>query len=167
MAKEAPLLETDAAVEMGVRFLRSSKEFLEAATRAFAERVDDEFFSTSTIPAVVCVTFAAELGLKAIFIAEYKAKTTGHELYQLFISLPEDVQQKIKAAVPAPSYPKNDPMRTFEDALRAENNTFVEWRYSCEGSKDLTTDFAFLNKLAEVVQSVAVERLASASKWFD
>jgi HEPN domain-containing protein len=167
MAKEASLLEADAAVEMGVRFLRSSKEFLETATRAFPARVDEEFFVTSAVPAVVCVAFAVELGLKAIFVAERKAKTNSHELHGLFTLLSEDVQQKIKAAVPPPSYPKYDPPRTFEDALRAENNTFVEWRYSCEGGKDLTADFAFLNKLAEVVQSVAVDRLASASKWFD
>lgn len=160
--KVAPLADPVVVSKMSERFLNSSIEFLEASNRAFSARVHEGVFVSSIGPAVVCAAFAVELGLKAIFIAEKHATTEGHELHTLFVSLPEHVRQRIKEAVPTPSYPMLEQQRTFEDALKAENDTFVKWRYSCEGVADLTSDFGFLKQLAKVAQSIAAEHMATA-----
>lgn len=160
--KVTPLADPVVASKMSERFLNSSIEFLEASNRTCSPRLHEGAFVSSIVPAVVCAAFAVELGFKAIYIAEKQAATEGHELHKLFETLPDHVQVKIMDAVPTPSYPKFEQQRTFKEALEAENDTFVTWRYSCEGGADLTSDFSFLQQLAKVAQSIAAEYLAIA-----
>lgn len=77
------------------------------------------------IPAIVCLAFSAELGLKSILIAEGKAPPRHHDLYQLFYLLSEQSQSKIRESLS--SYAEK-----FDSLLESMRTAFEDWRYIYE-----------------------------------
>lgn len=150
------------AVALSRNFLELSRQFLVASKRAGEEKVEEDVFVHAQIPAIVCVAFAIELGLKAIIILEEHKKAWGHELDVLFCKLSSESKAAIESVVQVPIYPRYVPPRTFMDVLEAHSKAFEDWRYSCEGIKKLIADNDFLRNLAQQVQSVAAGMLLKA-----
>jgi hypothetical protein len=97
-------------------------------------------------PAVVCLAFSIEVGLKAIILSEGNT-AFGHKFVDLFEKVSLDAQSAIIKEV-------GRDKSSFEAALQAANNTFTDWRYIYE-SGGANADIEFLVKLADAIQNSA------------
>ena len=84
-------------------------------------------------PCVVNLIFACELGLKAILIHEHGRSGKTHKLWDLYCCLSEKAQKKLKNI-----YSGRSARYTIEEALKQNNDTFCEWRYSFERTEELS-----------------------------
>ncbi len=84
-------------------------------------------------PCVVNLIFACELGLKAILIHERGCSAKTHKLWDLYCYLNENAQKKLKNI-----YGERSARYTIEEALKQNNDTFCEWRYSFERAEELS-----------------------------
>ena len=154
-----PLPDAEVA-QLAASFEKQATEFLEASRRCTDAQVVNGRFASASVPQVVCAAFAVELGLKSLLIIENQTKPYGHKLARLFDDLSTDSKSHVQNAVSVPTYPKMIPPQTFESALKAVSTAFVDWRYCCEGLRDLVADVGFLTSLASNV----IERSRSMQK---
>jgi hypothetical protein len=103
-----------------------AKAFSEASKRCLAD-FRDGVVPGPVVPGVVCGAFSLELWFKALYCAANPDGEVpiGHDLFALFIKLPEEIQT---ALIDRSAYP---PPR-FRDALLEDAKVFETWRYSYE-----------------------------------
>ena len=104
----------------------TSQSFFEAFLRCMERRpTEGGGISMPVVPGVVCVTFAAEVGLKAVLIAEGASSPWTHDLEALFFQLSVEAQLTIiaKSGYPPPA---------FHDLLKDHALAFEEMRYIYE-----------------------------------
>lgn len=95
------------------------------------------------IPAVVCLAFSIELGLKALAETE-GTNLYGHELAKLFQGLPRGLRDALWQRT---GLSRQD----FDDALAQATDTFVEWRYVHE-RENPHANLDFLSVLGRAIQ---------------
>ncbi|MBL0085198.1 MAG: hypothetical protein IPP44_00550 [Ideonella sp.] len=105
---------------------------------------------SAVVPGIVCLAFAAELGLKSLLLAESKHED-GHDLKVLFKKLNHATQVAVieRSEVEAES---------FEANLKAVANTFRKWRYIYQSTGVQSVSEDFLLMLNSGIQSVAREQ---------
>ncbi|MBA5690642.1 hypothetical protein [Rugamonas apoptosis] len=132
----------------------TSGAFQVASERAFQiQIVDEQFFQSARVPAVVCAALSVELGIKARIIADGNRKkyralkgAAAHHLATIFAMLSSDDQSWfIKGS--------NLPVDEFNEKLQSVSAAFVDWRYVYEKSERVI-DFSFLSKLAILASSL-------------
>ena len=95
------------------------------------------------VPAIVCIAFSIELGLKELARIEGK-NLRGHKLADLFNKLSSDRQARLVAAA---GYTRG----VFDLALREATDVFVDWRYVYE-EEHSEANLGFLQAFAGAVQ---------------
>ncbi len=105
----------------------------------------------TAVPAVVCLAFAAELGLKSLLLSERNRKA-GHELKPLFDALGAVTQDEII------SYTHTQ-TESFHEYLEHVSDAFIKWRYIYETKGRQSVSVEFL-----LVFVRAVHRAADARK---
>ena len=105
----------------------------------------------TAVPAVVCLAFAAELGLKSLLLTE-KNPRGGHSLKSLFNALNVKTQAEII------SYTHTQDA-SFRECLTSVNSAFEKWRYIYETARNQSVSVEFL-----LVLVVAIHRVADARK---
>lgn len=94
------------------------------------------------VPLITSLAFSIELSMKSIIAADGRS-SWGHDLYPLFIDLPELVKRQVVAD-----------MDSTELAIRSQleqaNKSFEEWRYVFEFAY-LNLDRGFMDQLAKVL----------------
>lgn len=98
--------------------------------------------------AIILYALCVEHGLKAILHRIGIKQISGHNLKELFQSLPVNIQQSVKDALPEDRF-----KITFDKYLDENKNAFVEWRYSYEQSLCASSDF--LKAFSEAIIKVA------------
>jgi HEPN domain-containing protein len=122
-----------------------SRSFGLAARRCLEQRaVGPGQFEAPLAPAVVCLAFSIELGLKAL-ILRANGSPWGHDLSELFAVLPESLKSSLVAAV-------GRERDRFEASLADAANAFEEWRYIYE-RKSAKADIDFLRRLQSAIES--------------
>lgn len=101
----------------------------------------------SAIPAVVNLTFAIELALKAIHLA-HGTDSRGHKLKPLFDSLPAADREVIRGSCSCME-------DRFDKELTLVSEAFVKWRYAHEKRGVMSIDLDFLKCLWFAVAGVA------------
>jgi hypothetical protein len=96
------------------------------------------------VPAVVCLAFSIELGLKALGEREGSI-LRGHQLDELFAKLSVGLQESLRKET---GFPPGD----FNGALSSASKTFVEWRYVHEQATP-DVNVPFLVSLGRAVQN--------------
>ena len=130
--------------------LRISRSFLEAHVRCAEERWGGSLQSKAElVPAIVCIAFSIEIGLKAILNAEGK-RVSGHNFQPLFDSISEECRTLI---VRNTGYEST----RFHSELTDASNAFVEWRYIYESNQDKSASVQFLMLFAHAIHKVADE----------
>lgn len=128
--------------------LEISKSFREAHDRCVTYPCrDGTLAKPQYIPAVVCIAFSIEIGLKAILAFESNGQG-GHNLQKLFVAVSKPRRMAI-----AKNTGYDDP--TFEAALAGVANAFVDWRYVYESNDGLKVSEQFLMLFASAVHAVA------------
>lgn len=131
--------------------LSISKSFLKAHDRCAAERFGEGLVSNAElIPAIVCIAFSIEIGLKAVLISEGK-QVSGHKFQPLFDSISEGRRELIARNT---GYEAT----RFQSELCKANNAFVEWRYIYEMDGDRSVSAQFLMLFAHAIHKVADQR---------
>lgn len=145
---------TDSDADQAEHAFATSGAFQVASARAFQTQVvDEQFFQSARVPAVVCAALSVELGIKARIIADGNRKkyralrgTSAHHLATIFALLSTDDQSWfIKGS--------NLPVDEFTQKLQSVSDAFVEWRYVYEKSERVI-DFSFLSKLAVLASTL-------------
>lgn|GEM_PF-2478763 len=145
---------TDSDADEAEHAFATSGAFRVASERAFQiQLVDEQFFQSARVPAVVCAALSVELGIKARIIADgnrekYRTlkRTAAHHLATIFALLSTDDQRWfIKGS--------NLPEDEFNEKLQSVSDAFVEWRYVYEKSERVI-DFSFLSKLATLASTL-------------
>lgn len=85
-------------------------------------------------PTIACIAFAAELYLKSLVIAATGKSKDVHRLDKLYNSLSANLQKQIRKACCQETALKT---LEFRDKLNSISNSFVEWRYSYEGTGNI------------------------------
>ena len=135
--------------------LASAKAFLKAAKVLNAPENNDEMILMT--PCAINTVFSCELFLKVLI-----SKSTGtfkglHGIYDLFQALDQNKKASIETAFNKKvvfSKFSNISYNCLTDFLKAENDDFIEWRYSYENTKLSFTITAWI-ELAEILQSEA------------
>lgn len=92
---------------------------------------------------IFIVSFLCEIGLKALLVYDNQ-KAIGHNLYELFIGLNEDMQNALAIL--------NDcSLIEFKEKLKKNSDHFVEWRYFYEG-KSKEFDVKFIDRFIKVME---------------
>jgi HEPN domain-containing protein len=102
------------------------------------------------IPAIVCISFATELYLKAVLGFKNLPKgKDGHSLKKLFNHLPEETKKLIRKNIRIPDW-------YFDRMLSDADTAFVDWRYEYEyefhPEKSLTISTEFLIRFINEVR---------------
>lgn len=111
-------------------------------------------FRDGVYSVVVNAALACELYLKGIMIyySEDKTFCTGHDLKELFVSLPANVQIEIKKIF------QNIEGLDFEESISMNRMAFQEWRYAFEKDVDIIVNpmalICFMYCLEEYVDSL-------------
>ncbi len=134
------------------RMFRHACAFAEVADMAEAkfchDTADIEWYIT---PSVVNSAFACEVYLKALLLFFYIPLEKQHNLKDLYIMLPDEMQEWIKATV-INIYGGWTESFGF-DVLDGISDAFKKWRYAYEQERSLYVDtaflFAFRNALCE------------------
>ena len=103
-------------------------------------------------PRIVCLAFAAELGIKALLVQtgklpDPKARPivrTGHHLPSLFKLLPDALSQRVRAATGTFS-------SDFDAKLQKDAAVFENWRYLYESNQGSSVDDGFLTALVRAL----------------
>lgn len=135
--------------------LASAKAFLKAAKVLNAPENNDEMILMT--PCAINTVFSCELFLKVLI-----NKSTGtfkglHGIYDLFQALDQNKKTSIETAFNKKvdfSKFSNISYNCLTGFLKAENDDFIEWRYSYENTKLSFTITAWI-ELAEILQSEA------------
>ena len=135
--------------------LASAKAFLKAAKVLNAPENNDEMILMT--PCAINTVFSCELFLKVLI-----SKSTGtfkslHGIYDLFQAFDQNKKASIETAFNKKvdfSKFSNISYNCLTDFLKAENDDFIEWRYSYENTKLSFTITAWI-ELAEILQSEA------------
>lgn len=107
---------------------------------------------------IVCLAFALELFLKDLHFSLGK-KIRGHEIRELFVQLPEDIQQEIvgyhlhERGSPFFSYQAKTPRDKLMTKVDEVSDGFMKWRYSHERSS-LHYDISFVLEFIDTIKSV-------------
>lgn len=126
--------------------------------------VNDKLRSAHT-PAIVCLSFSVELGLKSLHLIEHgkhPRDREAHHLKHLYNGLPEETKRAIEK-LDLPSYPRYPTPKTFFDYLCDHNKAFSEWRYSCEPGEYLMVNEPFLKNLALKIHQLAQQAIDGSS----
>lgn len=146
-------------------FLDSSLEFYAAFERTSEYWVINDKFGSAYTPAIVCLSFSVELGLKSLHLIEhgkYPKNNEAHHLKNLYDELGAETKLAIEN-IDLPSYPKYLNPKTFYDYLCDHDDVFKEWRYSCEMGEDLIVNEPFLKNLALKIHQFAQQAIESFS----
>lgn len=126
-----------------------ARDFIQCASRAYLDYSDQgRQLLTIPVPAIVCYAFAAEVSLKLLHSLQGKT-VRGHDLAQLFKSLPAAIKADLRART---QWPEAD----FFKELGRIATAFVEWRYVYE-SAGRALNFLFLKNFATAAQAMALE----------
>lgn len=121
------------------------------------------------IPSIVCLALAVELYIKDLHFLLRGDAPKKHDIFKLFDSLPQSIQQEIcdhtsirenplmtKGDLLSPKYYSQTYNRhdRFIDQMKAISSGFQKWRYSYE-STILTYDSSFALALINAIKSVA------------
>jgi hypothetical protein len=121
-----------------------SRAFFLAFQRCMEQRpLPGGQFQMPIVPAIVCIAFSIELGLKALALGEGR-NLRGHKLADLFNQLAPARQANLVAAA---GYIRGD----FDSALLEATDVFVDWRYVHE-QESSEANLGFLQALAGAVQ---------------
>ncbi len=124
-----------------------SESFLRAAERCMDGRSElgGEDHTQLLVPAVVCLAFSAEVGLKVLLQLQ-RTPIHDHKLALLYTALVAQTQQMIVANA---GFAQNE----FESRLQNASSTFVDWRYIYEEKNaGLSASVDFLARLAHATQ---------------
>lgn len=125
---------------------QQSRAFLLAAHRSLEQRpLGPKQVQWFAVPAVVCLAFSIELGMKSLIMRHGQAVKT-HDLTKLFGRLGPDVQARIAAATTIDRPP-------FDALLREHSRAFEDWRYIHENTGSAHVRLDFLRALASAVQA--------------
>jgi hypothetical protein len=128
-----------------VQAVNLSRAFGLASLRCEEQRpLPDGRFEMLAVPAVVCLAFAVEVGVKAMLL-KIGASAKGHSLSDLVGKLPMPARQTLVQATGLDE-------ATFASRLSLVGNAFVEWRYIYESEK-AQVDLAFLRTLNQAIQA--------------
>ena len=99
------------------------------------------------VPVLVNGAFSIELTLKAILTKNDISYEKEHNLWMLFILLPEELQHEIKENLQekAPEYSDS---KKWEEEFILTSNVFADWRYCFEGKSTPAVDSRFISALA-------------------
>lgn len=130
------------------------KDGFELPKRADASEADK-----APIPAIVCLAFSIEVGLKAIIKAEGKAPPRCHDLQKLFGLLTQDSQMQIRQALSRYA-------DKFDSLLTSMKSAFEDWRYVYEAyepsreesNSALSFSDDFLVSFAEAVVAAFIQK---------
>lgn len=121
-----------------------SRAFFVAAQRCMEQRsLSGGQLEMPIVPAIVCIAFSIELGLKALAQVEGRS-LRGHKLADLFNQLSPTQQAKLVAAA---GYTRG----VFDSALLEATDVFVDWRYVHE-QESPEANLGFLQAFAGAVQ---------------
>jgi len=101
---------------------------------------------------IVCLGFSVELHLKELHRIVLGAPPRGHNILQLFYTLPNNVQDEVGSYRSIAVYGWSD--KQLEQELQAISNGFEEWRYAHE-STSLNYNIYFAKALIQALQFVA------------
>jgi hypothetical protein len=133
--------------------LSISKEFHRGYELCFGNGLPaDNGLKNALIPAVVCLAFSIELGLKSILLGCNKP-SEGHKFVELFNKLPNEIKAEIESLVPSNG-------NEFSHRLAAVSNAFVEWRYIFEESGYHSIDIEFMLLLHRIITNIAERYVA-------
>jgi hypothetical protein len=117
--------------------LLSARSFLAAFQRCwYPVTLRGESLRSEVLPAIVCLAFAIELGLKGLLVSS-GVKKRGHDLAVLFEALPPEQRKEVMHLVGLPE-------PEFTKALMASRNTFDAWRYVHEISGEVEVSEQFM-----------------------
>ncbi len=102
---------------------------------------------SAIVPAGVCLAFACELYLKSL-LEFADQKTAGHNLMELFKSLPDADAYEVARLSGLDS-------DAFADRLQATSYAFVQWRYLHEAEGKHVLDLQLLQLLSGACRQVA------------
>ena len=147
-------------------FLAHSLEFYAAFERTSEYWLVGDQIRSAHTPAIVCLAFAAELGLKSLHLIErgkYPRGPGAHGLVLLYEQLSEETRHLI-AADGVPRYPQYVPPKTFLDYLTDHDQVFLKWRYACEPGGNLVASEFFLKNLVLKIHSLAQHAIENAAE---
>lgn len=101
-------------------------------------------------PVVVNLAFSCELYMKALLMLQRKTReiVTGHELYQLFSELNEDIRERIL---------RETNIRNWDRFMKDSSNSFEAWRYFYEKDKSMIGHIPELFRLADTLDKICAE----------
>lgn len=133
-----------------IKVLQIADSFYLAAERCGEYRpIAPNSWQMLSVPKTTNRAFACELYLKSILFS-MKNFISGHNLYNLWESLPADIQMEIKKECPCA------PNTTFEESLSSIKLSFKEWRYIFE-YREHSIEETFLYYFAMTLKKFAYE----------
>ena len=101
-------------------------------------------------PVVVNLAFSCELYMKALLMLQRKTReiVIGHELYQLFSELNEDIRERIL---------RETNIRNWDRFMKDSSNAFEAWRYFYEKDKSMIGHIPELFRLADTLDKICAE----------
>ena len=101
-------------------------------------------------PVVVNLAFSCELYMKALIMLQRKTReiVIGHELYQLFSELNEDIRERIL---------RETNIRNWDRFMKDSSNAFEAWRYFYEKDKSMIGHIPELFRLADTLDKICAE----------
>ena len=126
--------------EVAMQILMNAQFFAAGAEKCLEPKPDGHPISETTLPGIVCLSFSAELMLKAIAMAE-GSTLWGHDLKKLFDGLSSVSKNYLRAQIPM------EPA-AFDDSMKTVARTFDDWRYVHEKGKGFAA-VGFLRQLVD------------------
>jgi len=133
MVDDFPIMHQSAALYQAAAaalYSRSSVQLAESERKGASLKPDTPAFNEMMggfMGSVVLHAFALELAMKSLCLKRGVSFPRTHNLACLFAALPKDDQETASEG-----FRQRDPKSELEEFLRANANTFVEWRYQHE-----------------------------------
>lgn len=125
----------------GIQIFDTSYRTLNSLLQEGAKSQNKKLMS-QFIPSVILLSFVIELELKYLSYKETGVQANGHDIYKLFQKLPSITKNAIRNKIII-ELDVNE--SEFEEKIKRDKDTFVNWRYFFEG--DRSADYRFLQSL--------------------